>query len=178
MACARTVSEEDRMISVVVIVGIVMVVFAATIAVKRTSERDERRRPAEMMKIAREKWGAETDLDALSCFYDFTVRRMYRLKHTHRSFDDLVDDANLILELRNSIMENDVIREIDESDGEDASNLRTTTSPGGKPTARSFRIVSANCPKRTTRRMKHPRSPGLTIPRTAPTPTSDRPGRK
>ena len=108
------------MISVVSVVGIVMLLFATTIVLKGTSERDGRKRSGEMMRIAREKWAEETDLDALACLYDHTVRQMYRLKHAHGSCDDLVDDANLVLELRNSIMENDVIREMDESDGEEA----------------------------------------------------------
>ena len=106
------------MISVVSVVGIVMLLFATTIVLKGTSERDGRKRSGEMMRIAREKWAEETDLDALACLYDHTVRQMYRLKHAHGSCDDLVDDANLVLELRNSIIENDVIREMDESDGE------------------------------------------------------------
>ena len=120
----RPVYLQDRegasMISVVSVVGIVMLLFATTIVLKGTSERDGRKRSGEMMRIAREKWAEETDLDALACLYDHTVRQMYRLKHAHGSCDDLVDDANLVLELRNSIMENDVIREMDESDGEEA----------------------------------------------------------
>ena len=106
------------MISIVSVGCFVMLLLAVAIAIKHRTERGERRRSGEIVNIAREKWAEETDLDALACLYDHTVRQMYRLKHAHRSCDDLVDDANLILELRNSIIENDVIREMDEGDGE------------------------------------------------------------
>lgn len=99
-------------------VSIVMLLFAVAIAVKRTDDRDDRKRRDELMRIAKERWGTETDLDALAFFYDFIVRQMYRFKHEDKRFDHLVDDANFVLQIRNAIIEENVIREIDRVDGE------------------------------------------------------------
>lgn len=67
-----------------------------------------------MFTIAKQKWATASDLDALALLYDFVVRQMYRLKYQDKPFDFLVSDANLILEIRNSIIENEITRELDD----------------------------------------------------------------
>ena len=119
------------------IVVIVMLLFVVAIATKRTVERDDRKRSVELKKIANELWVAETDLDTLAFFYDFTVRQMYRLKHEDKPYDHLVKDVNLILEIRNEIIDNDVIREVDGLDGDAPGRIHHDTPPNPARTPRS-----------------------------------------
>lgn len=132
------------------------------IAAKHTGERGDRERSAELMTIAHERWVAETDLDGLSFLYDITIRRLYRLKHKGKPFDHLVKDLNLILELRDAIIENDVIGEMDGGDSE-------VISPGRIHRLVTHREEQHECRKPGGRRQ----SPGdrnqtrMRIPRTA-----------
>ena len=107
-------------------VGITVILVAVPLAAKRIGELDERKRSDELVRMAKEFWPDEAELDALFRLYDLAVRQMYRLKHEGKPSDKLVRDVNLILSLRNRLTEDDVISELDASDARALSNEPST----------------------------------------------------
>ena len=95
------------------VIAVMILASIAAIATKRTGERGERTRKKELMDVARAKGRVGTDIDALGFLYDLIIKQMYRFKHQSKPYEHLIHDANLIIELRNTAIENEVIREMD-----------------------------------------------------------------
>jgi hypothetical protein len=66
------------------------------------------------MRTANARWPLKTDLNALESLYCFMIRQMYRFKHEGKPYDHIARDVNIILDRCNSIIENEVIRKIDD----------------------------------------------------------------
>jgi hypothetical protein len=154
--------REDAMGTIFGVVGVSMLLLAVVIASRQMNERDSRARHEELVKIARQKWADETDLDALALFYDFVVKQMYRLKYQDKPFDYLIRDANLILEIRDSIIENEIIREIDDVEDGVPSLVKIPESPQKERGQHSMELFTSGTDLRSDRHRQRKSTAPLT----------------
>lgn len=99
--------------SVLIVLAIMLVLFVLVVLGKHTQERDERKRKAELLKQIIEHYDGLPQVDACDVFYVSIIKQMYRSKHQGANYEHLRRDANLVLDIRNGLLENEVIQQID-----------------------------------------------------------------
>jgi hypothetical protein len=93
--------------------AIVLIAFILVILAKHRQDRDERTRKKELLDQIVKHYDGLSEIDACDVFYVSIIKQIARLKNQNANYEHLRKDANLLLELRNSFIENEVLRDLD-----------------------------------------------------------------
>ena len=113
--------------SVLIVLAVLFVVAVLVVLGKHTQERDERKRKAELFRQITEHYDGLPQVDACDVFYVSIIKQMYRSKHQGANYEHLRRDANLLLDIRNELLEIEVIKQIDQPQSNGLFPLRRPT---------------------------------------------------
>ena len=99
--------------SVLIILAVLVVMFIIAILAKTRQQHDENNRKAELLRQIVEHYDGLPESDACDVFYVSIMQQMYRSKYQGANYEQLQRDAQLVIDIRNSFIEEDVIRQIE-----------------------------------------------------------------
>jgi len=101
------------MTTVLILVLCFAVIYMLVVFGKHHVAKDERARKKELRSQAETLYNSLHVIDAYDLLFLQTVKQMYRFRYQEANYEHLERDARLIVELRKSEIENDVLREFD-----------------------------------------------------------------
>jgi len=101
------------MTTVLILVLCFAVIYMLVVFGKHHVAKDERARKKELRSQAETLYNSLHVIDAYDLLFLQTVKQMYRFRYQGANYEHLERDARLIIELRKSEIENEVLREID-----------------------------------------------------------------